>query len=550
MERIYLYAIAVVLGIVLILIANTVYKRKNLEKYAERTFGSPTDYDVSEANYQHLQAYHKYAKTEAIVDDITWHDLDMDAVYKVLNHNLSSVGDEVLYAHLRKQDDFECAFLSDLSETIAQKREYRTHIQRALGSLGRVPDNGLIDHIYAGAQNIPKQFLYFRLQALAALIPIILLPFSPSTAIMLFVLVLMVNMITFIGLNKTVTAHLRSLNYFVDVLKCARDLEKNTDLQIEGLNAFKTIRSYLSVFSTSALDGTGISALLMIVNAYFCLYGFSFMKIVNALETHFDEALSVYNQVGMVDCAYSRASLTQYRSFCKPEFTQDLAPKVVDLCHPLLNDPVPSTVNLDPNMLVTGSNASGKSTFVRSLAINVILGQRLNFCFAQSMQYRPCFVATSMAISDDVVSGDSYFVAEIKSIKRLLNVVKTYDYSLLVIDEILKGTNTIERIAASSAILLELADAPCFVCAATHDIELVRILESGYSNIHFSETIDAKGIHFDYTLKPGPSTTRNAIKLLEYYDYDVDIIQKANQLADDFTSRKQWPGHEGAKQLS
>jgi DNA mismatch repair ATPase MutS len=145
-----------------------------------------------------------------------------------------------------------------------------------------------------------------------------------------------------------------------------------------------------------------------------------------------------------------------------------------------------------------------------------------------------------MAVKDDILAGDSYFMAEIKSLKRTLDKVNNYP-CLCFIDEILKGTNTIERIAASSAILDYLDQKNCLCLIATHDIELTNILANRYDNYHFQETITDETIWFDYKLHVGPSQTKNAIALLNYLEFDQIIIENANSLVDRFVETEKWP---------
>lgn len=539
MKELIIIVSVIVIGLVVLGFLGRVYNRKTLETYVDSVFYNTPDMVFDADGYQSIKRYYENSLGSKTVDDTTWHDLDMDKVYLSINNSLSSVGDEVLYAHLRDQEDFDLEEFTALSEKLLRNRQLRFRVQMALGTLGRRPDNGLAAQLYSKDRQIPTQLRYLPYQRILAFLPFVVFPFSVTAGVFTFLAAASINIVVFFMLEKTIVYRLRTFNYFVDVLKCARTLEN--DIKMEGLSSFSSIKSYIGNMSISINEGTGIAGMLVLFNAYFALYGSTFVKILNSLNEHDDDAKKVFKRVGFVEMALTRASLMERtETFCEPVFSNVEAPIVEQLVHPLVEDAVSNSVALNKNTLVTGSNASGKSTFVRSIAINVLLGQRINFCFAKHMEFRPCFVATSMAISDDVQSGDSYFVAEVKSLKRLINASETYDYSLLIVDEILKGTNTIERIAASASILNDLKNQPCFICAATHDIELVNILESSYSNIHFREIIDAEGIHFDYKLQEGPSNTRNAIKLLEHYGYDESLITRANQLADDFGATQQW----------
>lgn len=132
-----------------------------------------------------------------------------------------------------------------------------------------------------------------------------------------------------------------------------------------------------------------------------------------------------------------------------------------------------------------------------------------------------------MANKDDVLSGDSYFMAELKSIHRLLNT-KSKNAIYCFIDEIFKGTNTVERIAASESVLSYLNTYENYkVIAATHDIELAKYLEGNYKNYHFNEFIEENHIYFDYKIKEGKADTRNAIELLRISQFPLNIYQRA-----------------------
>ncbi len=192
-------------------------------------------------------------------------------------------------------------------------------------------------------------------------------------------------------------------------------------------------------------------------------------------------------------------------------------------------------------MLVTGSNASGKSTFLKSVAIGAILAQTLNTCPADCYKAPFYRIYSSMALTDDLDSGESYYIVEIKSLKRIVDAAGEPGMKVLCfIDEVLRGTNTVERIAASSEILKNLADNGVMCFAATHDVELTHILEKIYSNYHFDEEVRDNNVIFSYELKKGRATSRNAIKLLGIIGYDGGIIRNSEQRANDFINTGIW----------
>ena len=169
------------------------------------------------------------------------------------------------------------------------------------------------------------------------------------------------------------------------------------------------------------------------------------------------------------------------------------------------------------------------------------MAQTVNTVHAHS--YRGGFfrVYSSMALRDDIESAESYFIVEIKSLKRIMDAVPKEETPVLAfIDEVLRGTNTVERIAASAQILKDLAGKNAMLVTATHDIELTELLKDIYSNYHFEEEIVDNEIRFNYVLQKGKATSRNAIKLLSVMGYGKDVVKAAEETAERFVSEGVW----------
>ena len=209
--------------------------------------------------------------------------------------------------------------------------------------------------------------------------------------------------------------------------------------------------------------------------------------------------------------------------------------------HPLIEQPVKNSISAQKGVLLTGSNASGKSTFLKTVAVNAILAQTIHTCLADSYRGALYRIMSSMALRDDLEGGDSYYIVEIKSLKRILNQTAEEGQPVLCfVDEVLRGTNTVERIAASTQILKSLAGREVVCFAATHDIELTHLLEEYYDNYHFEEEIIEGDVHFNYQLKTGRATTRNAIRLLGVMGYEEKLIQEAETLAENSLKEGIW----------
>jgi len=174
---------------------------------------------------------------------------------------------------------------------------------------------------------------------------------------------------------------------------------------------------------------------------------------------------------------------------------------------------------------------SGKTTFLRTLIINSILAQTIYTCFADTFESPIVKQFSSIRIDDSVLEGTSYYFEEVNTMATLINEVATSNQNIFVLDEVFKGTNTVERIASAKAILSYLNRKNNIVIVSTHDIELSRMLEKEYDLFHFVETIQNNEFHFDHKLKPGPLRTRNAIRILEMANYPEEIIQEAQHIS-------------------
>ena len=198
--------------------------------------------------------------------------------------------------------------------------------------------------------------------------------------------------------------------------------------------------------------------------------------------------------------------------------------------HPLLDETrVSNDVQIGPPgtvLLVTGSNMSGKSTLLRSVGVNVVLAQMGSVVCAQNLSLPPLHIETSMRIADSLADGVSFFMAELKRLKSIVDTAKEHDGDnpkrlLFLLDEILQGTNSRERQIAVSRVVRKLIDENAIGAISTHDLDLATTdeLSKACQTVHFAEQfheIDGKKVMtFDYEMRTGIAETTNALKLLE-----------------------------------
>jgi DNA mismatch repair ATPase MutS len=193
------------------------------------------------------------------------------------------------------------------------------------------------------------------------------------------------------------------------------------------------------------------------------------------------------------------------------------------LGHPLLADAVRVTNEFALDgaghiVLITGSNMSGKSTFLRTVGLNVCLAQAGAPVCATGFHWSWTRLFCCIRVSDSLEAGLSYFYAEVKRLRVLLDAARDRAAVpvLYLIDEIFKGTNNRERLAGSRAYIATLAGTNGFGLISTHDLELAELQDQipSITNAHFQETVATGALQFDYRLRPGPCTTTNALRIM------------------------------------
>ncbi|QDT07676.1 DNA mismatch repair protein MutS [Rubripirellula lacrimiformis] len=301
--------------------------------------------------------------------------------------------------------------------------------------------------------------------------------------------------------------------------------------------AVQGMRQLQRVAAAGGLRQSAGTFLLYLPLQAFGLWDVWVLKRLESWQSHFrDQVADWFEALGELEALMSIAALRdEYPTWARATWNQDPATatvKATAIGHPLLPDSarVRNDVQVGPPgtlLLVTGSNMSGKSTMLRSVGLNVALaGAGAPVC-AQQFETASIELATSIRVSDDVSEGVSFYMAELKRLKSVVDqarqMAKINDrVCLFLLDEILQGTNSRERQIAVVQVLRHLMDSRSIGAITTHDLELADEpeLQSIATTVHFRETIrpDAKGneqMTFDYQMRQGVSPTTNALRLLE-----------------------------------
>ncbi|WP_415349701.1 MutS-related protein [Clostridium perfringens] len=487
------------------------------------------------------------------IDELTWNDLDIDTVFKRINYTKTSLGEAYLYYKLKEinYNEDEWTSLENLTNLFTTNEELRNKVSLLLLKVGKLIDLNLTNFIYNPKfSKIPSYYKY-PLLSLGFIFSILLSFIYTKVGLILSFIFLCINILSYQSEKIFLEDRFKVMIYLLNNINLCRSLSKIKDKDFEffrneissALHNFKAlnrVKIYGNSFQKNENSFTDIDIIFDYIKMFFMVDIVAYQNSVKILEKNKENLYKIYDIVAKLDfalsLAYYRKSLSEYTI---PEFIESEDIVLENLYHPLIDNPVKNFILIKNNILFTGSNASGKSTFIKAVALNCILAQSLNTTLCSKYRCKFSNVVTSMAIKDNILSGDSYFIAEIKSLKRLLDSLNGEIRVLAFVDEILKGTNTIERISASASILKYAESTNGRLLVATHDMELTQILET-YENYHFSETVTEDEVTFDYKLKKGPSNTRNALKLLKAMNFNNEVVSLSNQVCNNFIETEKW----------
>lgn len=218
-----------------------------------------------------------------------------------------------------------------------------------------------------------------------------------------------------------------------------------------------------------------------------------------------------------------------HQEWAFPEFvSEDTGLVASNMGHPLLANSTSNDLSIEKHtgiLLITGSNMSGKSTLLRTAGINLVLAYAGAPVCARSFRCSRMQIYSCMRVSDNLGENISSFYAELLRIKQIVLATKTERHIFFLLDEIFKGTNSQDRHAGAKVLIRQLGKAGAMGMVSTHDLELgdlERESQRRIRNYHFREFYKNDEIYFDYKLRPGISTTRNAMYLIKMAGIDVD----------------------------
>ncbi|MEM6526103.1 MAG: DNA mismatch repair protein MutS [Bacteroidota bacterium] len=471
-------------------------------------------------------------------------DLDFEKLFKFIDRTTSKVGQQFLYKKLLEPTNSTRDESEDHIKLFIEYKELRENTQAELLKLSDEDAYSITSLLYESSLVKPKWFKLLKLNLALILILILL---SLQFPISLIFLILPFSLNVYLHLwNKNNTFHyFRSVPQLLKLIHVAEKLAKSqspiADKVLKSVQRLSTIKknARLIKFNEGGLQNEVGQYLSDLFKSLFLVEILTLFKISEELKDKKSDIHTLFRFVGHLDACISIASLRGSKlNTCKPTFTTSKKELYIKgAYHPLLKNCTPNDLVIkDKSILITGSNMSGKSTFLRTVAINSILAQTIYTCFAEEYRAPILKQFSSIRIDDDLFQGKSYFFEEVGVMGTLIEATQGPYQCLFLLDEVFKGTNTVERVAAAKAILSYLNRGDSIVLVATHDIELAEMLKGEYDLYHFTEIIENKKLHFDHTIKHGALKTRNAIKLLELAEYPNEVLDEAKRISELYKS--------------
>jgi hypothetical protein len=517
--------------------------RKKLINIRER-WGKPIE---AYRNFNLINRYLTAYDFKTSITPETAADLDIDNVFGLIDRTNSKPGQQFLY---KKMHCFEpsASYFTGLEQQIEKlncDKDKRELIELKLAELDsndayHLPElfskpNGTFYH--------PLVEIYIKIAAILVIASVIALNITGNPVFFLWLMAFIIanTVIHYIN-KKNILTYTHSLPQLLKLIDVSKWMEKESVFETTGaitqslgkVSRLKKELVLINVQNEVLNDPTDVTYLLSEwIKMLLAIEPVIFVSSIKKVNKYLDDIKVLYEAVAQVDvCISINAVRDGLPYYCKPDFTSSTGSFIIkDVYHPLIDNCVANSISSTNSkvVLITGSNMSGKTTFIRAIALNTLLAQCINTCCATNYRAPVLKIQTSIHINDDMDAHKSYFQAEALSVLNIINSSSINETvkSLVIIDEIFRGTNTIERIAAAMSVLTHLIENENFVFVSTHDLELAELLGNNNAVYSFEELMNENGLVFDYKIKEGVLKNKNGINVLLRLGYPQTIIDAA-----------------------
>lgn len=519
-------------------------KRKNEELLLQYKQIKKTAFDFEQISLLFQAQNHE--DTFQKINYKTLQDLDFEELFMFLDRTISKIGQQELYNILRtipqnnsRTQRYE-KIISELEKDSVKK-------ESSINSLNKLSNTGayfLQRLIYGETLKKPKWFWVIQSLSVSTILSFALVFIIPQVFIPILTVLITANFIFHYWNKKNILTYSNAIPQLSLLYQTGNNLLKEGAIFYDheafesSLKSIHTLSKKASFF-TFEMNNSGEFAQLgqyvgEVIKSVFLIEPIIMFQFTKGLETKRNDLETVFKLIAELDVALSIDSFRESLSYyCLPNIGATSEISIEGLYHPLIVKPVANNTMLTSHksMLITGSNMSGKTTFIRTVGINTLLAQTINTVCAQSFTSPRIQIHSAIKIADNLLDDTSYYYEEVKVIKKIIEASASEHPTLILLDELFKGTNTVERIASGKAVLSHLNAASNYVLVTTHDLELTELLKDEYTTYHFPESIENNELNFSYQLTEGKSVNTNAIKILEINGFPENLTNDAKSVA-------------------
>ena len=479
-------------------------------------------------------------------DDRICDDLNLETLFIKINYTNSTIGQQYLYSKLRTTDN--CIYENDLIELESfinnlNENIYKKNIIDQIKKLNSDLDYFLFDAL----ENINLfgiKFYYFIILDALLITSLFLFRINSILFIIILFLFFTISLFYYLKVKFQVYESINLLNRVFILVKVSKKLFNYVDCaeNQKVLKLVKKLEKHLFFYKLiKTNNNTGLDPIKLFLFLlketiklithleFICFY----FLLKNKVEIE-NNICEIINYVGKIDLGLSINELRKNLPyFTLPKLNDNISTiKFKDVYHPIFSHPIANDFELENNnCVITGSNMSGKTSFLKTIAINIILAKVLNTCCAQYAEISNFNIFTSINTNDDIIHGKSLYLQELEVLLEIINLKNKPEFKhLIFIDEIIKGTNYKESTLIASVILNYLSNySNLTIFVTTHNLELISKLNNKYQINHFTEDIDNNDIYFDYKIKNGFKYNNNAIKLLQILNFPKTITDEIDK---------------------
>ncbi|MBP2032644.1 hypothetical protein J2Z42_001318 [Clostridium algifaecis] len=376
-------------------IISNIKNNRKIKRRIEREWGNKLDRKYTSDNISYISKYFYNKKCEYkgkfFIDEITWNDLEMDEIFKYINSTESTPGEECLYVMLREPiyDDIKLKNRNKLIEFFQNNKEKREKIQYNLAKLGRKRGSDISSYFLNYTQkNQESKLIIYRILSIVPLVSVGIMFLNLGIGLMSLFISFMINSVLHYYVKQRIDYKLRAYSYIIQMIKCSNLILKENIKEIEYYNnilknVIKSVKQFKNVHFDLNSNSTDASVMISYINIIFLKDLINYEKMNKKLKTDNEEFKTIFQVLGIIDSSISIASYRcRVKNYTIPELykcdnkkEQDIVLK--DVRHPLIPHGVANSIDISDSILITGSNASGKSTFLKTIAVNCIFAQTI-----------------------------------------------------------------------------------------------------------------------------------------------------------------------------